>query len=85
MWYNARMFTEYVESVMRKARFERIDGKRTYFGRIIGFQGVWAQGKTQRECERNLREVLEEWLLIKIRKHRFVPTNRKYDLNALFA
>lgn len=70
---------------MRKARFERIDRKRVYFGRITGFRGVWAQGKTQRECEKNLREVLEEWLLIKIRKHRFVPTAGRYDLNALFA
>ena len=85
VWYNACMFTQYVESVMRKARFERIDGKRVYFGRITSFQGVWAQGKTQRECEKNLREVLEEWLLIKIRKHKFVPTMGKYDLNALFA
>lgn len=80
------MFTEFVKDVMAKrARFERIDKKRTYFGRITGFQGVWAQGKTLSECERNLREVLEEWLLIKIRKHRFIPTTRKYDLNELLA
>ena len=79
------MFTRFVESVMRKARFERIDRKRMYFGRIPGFTGVWAEGKTLHECERDLREVLEEWLLIKIRKHRFVPTTGKYDLNALFA
>lgn len=79
------MFTRYVEQVMRRARFEHIDGKRLYFGRITGFQGVWAEGKTVRECEKKLREVLEEWLLIKIRKQRFIPTTAKYDLNALFA
>lgn len=79
------MFTRYVESVMRKARFERIDRGQVYFGRISGFRGVWTQGKTQRECAKNLQEVLEEWLLIKIRKQRFVPTTGKYNLNALFA
>ena len=80
------MFTRYVKAVMAKrARIERIDGKRTYFGKIVGFRGVWSQGKTLRECESNLREVLEEWLLIKIRKQRFVPTVRKYDLNTLLA
>ena len=78
------MFTQYVDTVMaRKARFERLKGKNRYFGKILGFQGVWAQGETQHECEWNLREVLEEWLLLKIRKQQFVPTVRKYDLNAL--
>lgn len=78
------MFTQFVDHLMKsRAKFERIKDPEPYFGRISGFRGVWAQGKTQRACERNLREVLEEWLLIKIRKHQFVPTTRRYDLNAL--
>ncbi len=86
MWYDVRMFTQYVATVMaRRARVEKIKGKNPYFGSIRGFQGVWAQGKSRRECEMALREVLEEWLLIKIRKQQFVPTVRKYDLNALLA
>ncbi len=80
------MFTRYVDTVMaRKARIEKIKGENPYFGSIRGFRGVWAQGETRRECERNLREVLEEWLIIKIRKQQFVPTVRKYDLNSLLA
>lgn len=75
------MFTQYVQKTMRKARIERVEDG--YYGSIRGFQGVWAQGKTKRECEQQLREVLEEWLLIKIRKQQFVPTVRAYDLNAL--
>ena len=85
LWYNGYMFTQYVDSVMQKARFERIDDERKYFGRIPGFRGVWGHGKTMRECERDLREVLEEWLLLKIRKQKFVPASEKFDLNALFS
>lgn len=79
------MFTEYVNAVMRKARFERLPEDKIYFGRIPGFRGVWGEGKTISACERELRAVLEEWLLIKIRKKKFVPTMAKYDLNALFS
>lgn len=80
------MFTEYVQNVMRHlAVFELIEDEQPYYGSFRGkdFQGVWAQGKTLKECEENLRGVLEEWLLIKIRKKGIVPTIRKYGLNAL--
>ncbi|MEK7218803.1 MAG: type II toxin-antitoxin system HicB family antitoxin [Patescibacteria group bacterium] len=80
------MFTRYVADVMsRLARYERIGKERTYFGSIKGFRGVWAEGKTKKECEAELREVLEEWLLLKIRKRQFVPTTRQYDLNTLLS
>ena len=78
------MFTQYVESVMKRARYEHLRSDGKYFGSIPRFKGVWAQGKTRRDCEHNLREVLEEWLLLKIRKRQFVPTVRRFNLNALF-
>ena len=78
------MFTEYVQHVMQKfAKYELTSNEEPYYGSIKGFQGVWAQGKTLTDCEKNLREVLEEWLLLKIRKKGLVPSLRKYDLNAL--
>lgn len=78
------MFTDYVMSIMQHlATYELIKDKNPYFGSIKGFDGIWAQGKTLKECEQKLREVLEEWLLIKIRKGKFLPTFKSYDLNAL--
>lgn len=80
------MFTEYVRYVMeRLAAYEVIDDKKPYIGSIKGFKGVWAQGKTLPECQRELQEVLEEWLLLKIRKGGFIPKEGKYDLRALLA
>ena len=80
------MFTKYVEEAMaNKARYEYLQEDGVYFGTIDGFQGVWADGATKEECEQELREVLEEWLLIKIRRHESVPANSAYDLNALIA
>ncbi len=79
------MFTQYVLHVMAKAKVERIDDLLPFFASIPGFKGVWAQGKTKKECLATLQEVLEEWLLLKVRKMQFVPSVRKYDLNALLA
>jgi predicted RNase H-like HicB family nuclease len=78
------MFTDYVQHVMRTlAQYDILDDNPPYYGSIKGFKGVWAQGKTLQECEENLREVLEEWLLIKIRKKKLVPSTRKFNINAL--
>ncbi len=80
------MFTQYVEQIMNLlAKYELIKDKEPYYGEIKGFDGVWAQAKTLKECEQCLREVLEEWLIIKIRKGKFLPTTRKYNLNALIS
>ncbi|MDO8649254.1 MAG: type II toxin-antitoxin system HicB family antitoxin [Candidatus Peregrinibacteria bacterium] len=80
------MFTQYVRYIMEHmARYEVIKDRKPHYGSIKGFKGVWAQGRTLAECEQELQEVLEEWLLLKIRKGGFVPTVRKYNLNALLA
>ena len=78
------MFTEYIQYVMQTAAvYELIENGKTYYGEMRGFKGVWAQAKSLKECEKKLQEVLEEWLLLKIRKQQFIPTLSKYDLNAL--
>lgn len=79
------MFTQYVAAVMAKAKIEKIDDPLPYFASLPSFKGVWAQGRTKKEALGELQEVLEEWLLLKVRKQQFVPSIRKYDLNALLA
>lgn len=80
------MFTEYVQYIMQRLAFyELMNDKEPYYGEIKGFEGVWAQGESLKDCEKNLQEVLEEWLILKIRKGKFLPTTRKYDLNALLS
>lgn len=70
---------------MEKARVEKIVDPLPYFASLPSFKGVWAQGRTRKEALNELQEVLEEWLLLKVRKRQFVPSVRQYDLNALFA
>jgi predicted RNase H-like HicB family nuclease len=57
------MRTDYMEEKMRTATY-RILEDGVYFGSIPSARGVWAEAKTRADCEVELREVLEEWLML---------------------
>lgn len=60
------MLSEYVTKQLEKARYRLLrDG--TYFGEISGVKGVWANAKNLEDCRRELQEVLEDWLFLKVR------------------
>ena len=66
------MLSEYMDHAMRHAQYELLDDG-TYFGDIPGFEGLWASGSTQDQCEGELRETLEEWILLNIADHTTLP------------
>ncbi|MBI3335452.1 MAG: type II toxin-antitoxin system HicB family antitoxin [Candidatus Portnoybacteria bacterium] len=66
------MLTEYIEKKLYTARYKILgDGK--YFGEIPGLQGVWASAKTLEDCRKELREVLEEWIILKLTTGERIP------------
>lgn len=67
------MLTEYVQAALKKAKYEILPDDGSFFGTIDGFKGVWANAKTLEECRNELREVLEDWLLISISHHLPIP------------
>lgn len=66
------MLFQYMEKVVEKASY-KIIGDGTWFAEIPGFQGVWANGATVEECRKELLEVLEEWLILKLRDNDPLP------------
>ena len=67
------MLTEYIEEALRRARYEKIDDDEPYYGEIAELQGVWATGKTLEECRNVLKEVVEGWLLLSVKKGLPIP------------
>lgn len=66
------MFSTFIAKKMALARYKLLkDG--SYFGEIPGVKGVWANGKSLEGCRQELQEVLEDWVLLKIRSHETVP------------
>ncbi len=67
------MLIEYIDEALKIARYEIIDDEEPYYGEITELKGVWATGKTLEECRNNLKEVIEGWLLISIKKGLPIP------------
>lgn len=66
------MISEYISKKIKSAKYKLLkDG--TYFGEIPGLRGVWASAKNLEDCRRELQEVLEDWLLLKVRSRERVP------------
>ena len=66
------MLTAYISAAMDRARYKIIDD-RTYFGEIPSLRGVWANAKTLEACRQELQEVLEDWLVVKLRDRDEIP------------
>jgi predicted RNase H-like HicB family nuclease len=67
------MLTEYVEEALRRARYEIIKDEEPFYGEIEDLKGVWATGKTLEECRSNLKDIVEGWILLSIKKGLPIP------------
>jgi len=74
------MIQQYLSKAMEHAWYEIMEDG-TYYGEIPVLRGVWAQGKTLEECRRELLEVAEVWLLVKLREGDTLPVVAGVDLN----
>ena len=66
------MLTEYIQNAIAMAEYKKLEDG-SWFVEIPGFEGVWANGSSVEECRRELIEVLEEWLLLKIQDKDIIP------------
>ena len=66
------MFNEYIEKKLKSAKYKILkDG--SYFGEVKGVRGVWANAKNLEDCRQELKEVLEDWFLLKVRAKEKIP------------
>ena len=74
------MLFEYTQKALERAEYKKLDDG-TWFAEIPGFEGVWANATSVEECRRELLEVLEEWLILKIRDRDPIPELEGISLN----
>ena len=67
------MLIKYIHVALEHAKYEIIDDEEPYYGEVPELQGVWASGKTLEECRKNLEEVIDEWIIIRLRKGLPIP------------
>ena len=70
------MLVEYIAAALSKAKYELIKDEEPYYGEVPELEGVWATGKTLEECRTNLAEVIDGWIIVRLRKGLPLPPPR---------
>lgn len=73
------MLIQYIHAALERAKYEIIDDEEPYYGEVPELEGVWATGKTLEECRRNLEEVIDEWIVIRLRRELYLPEFLKFS------
>ena len=74
------MLTRYIEEAMKQALYEKLDDG-TYWGEIPICPGTNGHAHTLSECQQELREVVEEWVLQNLHDDVPLPVIAGLDLN----
>ena len=72
--------TAYIEAAMELAQYDKLEDG-TFAAEIPKLAGVIAFGKTLARCERELRSVLEDWILVGLRLGHTLPKLSGIDLS----
>jgi predicted RNase H-like HicB family nuclease len=75
------MLMAYINTAMHKAHYEILSDGEGYFGSIEELQGVWANADPLEACREELQEVLEEWIVLGLRKGHHLPEIDGYSLD----
>lgn len=60
-----RVPAEYIDGALSLCSVAKLKN-RTWVATIPGFDGVWADGRTQQEAAQSLKSVLDGWLQLKV-------------------
>ncbi len=74
------MLIEYIHAALEKARYEIIEDDEPYYGEVPELEGIWATGNTLEECRKNLEEVIDEWIVFRLRKGLKLPPIGNYKI-----
>ncbi|MEK7777504.1 MAG: type II toxin-antitoxin system HicB family antitoxin [Chloroflexota bacterium] len=74
------ILTGYVEQALSQAVYDKLEDG-TFAGRIPACKGVVAFSATLRECQDELRSVLEDWILLGLKLGHALPVVAGINLN----
>ena len=66
------MLTTYIQSAMKHAQYEILEDQ-TFYGKIVGFQGVYANADTLEMCREELQSALEGWIILGLKMDHPLP------------
>jgi predicted RNase H-like HicB family nuclease len=77
------MITDYIEAAMAEAKYEIIEDEEPFYGEVPSLIGVWATGITLEECRKNLAEVIDGWIIVRLKKGLPIPPIGEHRIEEL--
>ncbi len=77
------MITEYIEAALAQAKYEIIEDEEPFYGEVPSLAGVWATGKTLEECRQSLAEVIDGWIIVRLKKGLPIPPIGQHRIEEL--
>jgi len=74
------VLSDYLDRALAQAEYDKLEDS-TFFGRVPSCKGVVAFAATLRECESELRSVLEDWVLVGLKLGHTMPILDSINLN----
>lgn len=74
------ILSEYLEGALEQAEYDKLSDD-SFSGRIPACPGVIAFASSLKNCERELRSTLEDWLLVGLKLGHCLPIVQDIDLN----
>jgi predicted RNase H-like HicB family nuclease len=75
------MIQNYINEALEKAKYEILGDTGEFYGEIPECRGVYATAATLEQCRNELIEVLDEWIVLRLRKNLGIPILEGIDLN----
>jgi predicted RNase H-like HicB family nuclease len=73
------MIEEYLNAGMRLAKYKLLEDN-SFYASILEAPGVWANAETLEDCRDELREVLEDWVLLGVARGHEIPVFSGFSL-----
>ncbi|MCM8749361.1 type II toxin-antitoxin system HicB family antitoxin [Thermomicrobiaceae bacterium CFH 74404] len=73
------MLTADIDTAINRARSEFLPGDGIWYAEIPELPGVWADGLSEEACLQRLREVLEDWVMLRLAQQLPLPAIDAHD------
>ena len=77
------MLQNYINKALNRAKYEILPEDGSVYGEIPDCRGVYAKANGFEDSRQELIEVLEEWIILRLRRNLEVPVIENISLNIL--
>jgi len=74
------MFSEYIQAALKLAEYDTLEDG-SYVATVEGLRGVIAIGDSIEDCRRDLIEVIEGWIALRLRLGDSIPSLHGVSIN----